>query len=578
VENDEDMMKTRLHSVVILISAALLIVPIRASTFARQSEPVTLYDAISKDSPLSPAIFDPNSGYNMMLRPLYLGLTNVDPVTGSVIPKLATGWEVSENGHVWTFTLRDDVPWVRWDPAAGEVTVLRTVTAHDVAYGIQRVCDPRIETMYVELIDRLIAGCNALAARPVSQVTDADYDLVQVRALDDTTLEIHLQYAAGYFLTLSGNPILSAVPREIIEEYGDDWTEPGILVTNGPFVLAEWRDGRNWTLASNPYLPADVRGPGNVERVVMTVLDSEEDVYQAYLTNQLDLAWVPFDHVQEALADPALAAQITYDYTPISTYYAFANDKAPFDNVHVRRAFSAAFDRERWCRDLYGDYSACTPMIHFTPSGVFGAPPIDEIGVGFDPDYAREQLALAGYPGCEGFPEILGLAWEDSAVVYTVLAAQLEDVLGCDPALIRAEEVQSDEMFDRIDPASPEEYRPNMWIGGWYADYPDANSFLGDFLHCEGANDLKRPCSEVDDLIDQAAAASDPLVRNDLYRDIEERFFGPAGEFPLIPIHTGISWQLAKPWLEGPSGSAASRADYDWYTVDQAAQLAARGE
>ena len=570
-------MTTRLTTIVILISVTLLAMPSGSSAFARQSEPVTLYLSTTFNDMASPAMFDPVQYIGFEADSLFLGLATVDPTSGYIIPELAADWNISGDGRVWTFTLRDDVPWVRWDPAAGEAAILRTVTAYDAAYGLQRACDPRIGTGSALLLERLIVGCNTLAARATNEVTDEDYALVMAQALDDTTLEVHLQYAAGHFLNLVANPILKAVPREIIEQYGDNWTQPGTLVTNGPFVVDEWRDGGGYTLVRNPYLPADLCGPGNVERVVMAVRDSVEDSFQAYLTNQVDQQWVPPDHRQEVMADPELAAQISYDYELTTFVLALANDKAPFDDVHVRRAFSAALDRARFCHDFYGDTFGCVPMIHFTPPGIFGAPPIDEVGVGFDPDYAREQLALAGYPGCAGFPEYLALGWEGSSGGFTYLADRLREVLGCDPDLMRVEEAPFEQMLNRVDPASPDEYRPHMWVIGWLGDYPDANAYLGDGLHCEADNSFKRPCSEVDDLIDQAAAETDLLERTELYRDIEDRFFGRDGIFPVIPMDVYVYWILTKPWVEGPPAHVFGFSFYDWYTIDQAAQLAARG-
>ena len=67
---------------------------------------------------------------------LFLGLTAQNPMTSDIEPELATGWEVSADGLVWTFTLRNDVPWVRWDPVTGTGEVLRMVTAHDAAFAI----------------------------------------------------------------------------------------------------------------------------------------------------------------------------------------------------------------------------------------------------------------------------------------------------------------------------------------------------------------------------------------------------------------------------------------------------------
>jgi ABC-type oligopeptide transport system substrate-binding subunit len=121
-----------------------------------------------------------------------------------------------------------------------------------------------------------------------------------------------------------------------------------------------------------------------------------------------------------------------------------------------------------------------------------------------------------------------------------------------------------------------------MWQLFWIPDYPDANNWVGDVLSCNSDNSFMRPCSEVDDLILQAAAEPDLATRAELYRDIEERFFGPEGEHPMIPLYMH-GWNLmVKPWLDGPFATDGIGfwvgLHYDWYTIDQAAQLAARGE
>jgi ABC-type oligopeptide transport system substrate-binding subunit len=69
-------------------------------------------------------------------------LTALDPQTGEVKPRLAEEWQVSPDGLVWTFRLRDDVTWVQYDPESGEAAKRRQVTAHDVVYGTRRTIDP----------------------------------------------------------------------------------------------------------------------------------------------------------------------------------------------------------------------------------------------------------------------------------------------------------------------------------------------------------------------------------------------------------------------------------------------------
>jgi oligopeptide transport system substrate-binding protein len=548
-----------------------------ASTW--QTEPVTfygfnLYPLLSLDPQL--ASDNPSIG---AVENLFLGLTDLHPVTNEAVPELATSWTISEDGLLWTFFLRDDVPWVRWNPVTQEAEILRMVTAYDVAYGIQRLCDPRLEAGYIGTAVSIISGCHALANMPLNEITEADYDRVQVRALDDTTLEIRLRFAAGYFLSMSTMWIFRPVPREIIEEHGAAWTEVGTLVTNGPFMLDERIDGVRRVFVRNPYLPADLRGPGNVERVIITEIEDFSSGLALYRDHQLDSAVVPPAEVPAMLADPAYADQLVpfYDYTV--PYFGFTYDKPPFDNVHARRAFAAIVDRQRFIEEEVS-LAFAAPMIHFTPPGMFGAPPIDQVGVGYNPDYAREQLALAGYPDCQGFPPITILVAGDDPAWGEFLAESAEAVLGCPPDRFHTEAMPFPGFFDTIDITLPPEKRPEVWTLLWAPDYPDASNWVGDVLSCEMQPPTKRPCTEVDDLITQAAAESDPAARAALYYDIEERFFGPEGEHPIIPLYLGGGYALFKPWLSGPLATDGffGGTHYDWRTIDRAAQLAARGE
>ena len=183
-----------------------------------------------------------------------------------------SAWTISDDGLVWTFTVRDDVPWVQWDPAKHRPSILRMVTAGDIEYGIKRACDPRVESEYGYVVAGTVAGCaDALAISP-AQFTDADRDLVQVTAPDDTTLQVTLNFPASYFLSQTTMWVFRPVPQEIVEQYGDDWTRLGALTTNGPFVIDELSRTRR-VLLRNPYIPADLTGPGNVERLIISTAE-----------------------------------------------------------------------------------------------------------------------------------------------------------------------------------------------------------------------------------------------------------------------------------------------------------------
>lgn len=62
----------------------------------------------------------------------------------------------------------------------------------------------------------------------------------------------------------------------------------------------------------------------------------------------------------------------------------------------------------------------------------------------------------------------------------------------------------------------------------------------------EAGNYLGRECSEVDNLIVEAAATFDPAKRTELYSEIEEILFGPEGEFPIVPLFQWSSYGLVQ--------------------------------
>ncbi|MCS6872923.1 MAG: ABC transporter substrate-binding protein, partial [Anaerolineae bacterium] len=219
------------------IGEALLIL---SSPLLQSPEPVTLYTASTGlIATLDPQVAQ-DSASIAIIENLFLGLTDFDPKTNTIRAELATSWQANEAGDVWTFTLRSDVPWVRYNPATGETTEVRKVTAQDFVYGIRRGCDPRLGSYYSQIAASLIKGCDTVFNKGADQIRPEDLEQVGVRALSDTQLEVTLQAAFGFFLPASSMWIFRATPRETIEEFGDQWTEPGNIVTNGAFMLQEW--------------------------------------------------------------------------------------------------------------------------------------------------------------------------------------------------------------------------------------------------------------------------------------------------------------------------------------------------
>lgn len=547
----------------------------------RQNVPVQRDTAASSEiSSLDPQIASDQISI-APIENLFLGLTDYDPITSAVNPEVASSWTIAPDNVTWTFNLRTDVNWLRWDPASDSATIVRPVVASDFVYGIKRGCDPRLGGYYGTISAKVIKGCDVVNQTPTELVTDdlVYGDTIAVSAPDDTTLVVQLQFAAGFFFSMTPMWMLRAVPQEVIEEFGDEWTAPGNIVTNGPYVVDELTRGVRRVFIRNENLPADLfSGTGNIEIINQQVIEDGGTIYSLYLNNQLDASLVPSAELQNILGDPELSQEVIQIFALSVFYFAFGHDKAPFDNEHARRAFGAVIDRQAFIDQVLG--GSAIPMIHFTPPGMAHAPPINEIGVGFDPEYAKAEMEAAGYPNCEGFPNVNMATYTGAGNWADFWASAAEEYLGCDPSLFNVEQLEFSVLLEIIDADTPTQDRPNAWTLGWGPDYGDANNWVNDVLSCTADNAFMRSCTEVDDLINEAARESDPTVRDQLYAEIEEAFFGPEGDYPIAPIFMDTSFNLIKSWYTGPFESDGLFGGPHWgaYSIDMAAKLAARGE
>lgn len=512
----------------------------------------------------------------------FLGLVDLSPETSAARPEVATEWSVSDDGLTWTFTLRDDIPWVHWNPETQEARVMRMITAEDVVTGTRRACNATLGGSYGPVTASFIAGCSEVlaSADPTTELMEG----VGVRAVDEHTVEFTLVAPTGFFPAVASLWTLRPVPGELIEEFGPQWIEVGNAWYSGPFLVDSYTAGVGRTMIRNPFMPDDLRGPGNVDRVELLVINDSSTLLSLYLSGQLDMVrsgGIPEGELANVRDNTELADQLLFITGTAIDYLSFNNGKPPFDDVHVRRAFSAAIDRESIINDAAGGLG--TPIIHITPPSMPGAPPIDQVGVGYDPEWAVEQLNQSPYPGCQGFPEVFSVSQPGRRTRYVEFLIQTwSTVLGCDPALFRNEVIEDfSNMIPVISISNAMDARPHWHPIGWGPDYPDSNNWVGDILKCDIDNAFtSRPCSEVDDIIQQAREETDPEVRTELYAQIEEMFFGPDGVYPVAPIRLSSNYGLYQTYIEGPieTDGQVGGEHWDWYTIDKAAQTAVRGE
>lgn len=557
--------------------------------------PVTVHLNLGTE-PLSidPSLVIDNAGVDIVEN-LFLGLTGFDEA-GNVEPELATGWSASEDGLTWTFSLRDDVRWVRYTPSAG-VVPLEPVTADDVVFAVRRTCDPRTGSDYA-FVNYIIAGCQALhKADPGTLAADrlqALVDGVAVKALDEYTVQFTLEAPAGYFPAIAGLWVNRPQHRPTVEQYGARWTEPGYIVTNGPYVLAGWFHGDHMTLLRNPLWPGWSQAPGNIERVELAMLPDDSAAFARYQAGEMDSVTVPPAALAQAKEDPTLSQELTVFPMPCTEYYGFTHTRPPMDNVLVRRALSAAIDRQTLVEQVTrgGEIPANT----FAPPTVFGsaagdptiapwALPESQGGWGYAQalEQARSWLAEAGYPGGEGFPPLLLMhnAAESRALIAQAVADMWRNGLGIE---VQVESREWRDYLTLLNSAEPAEALPHVWRLGYCGDYPDQNNWLHEVFNTDqGANLLRWQATanaplapdgrSFDQLTDAARRSTDPEERKALYREAERILSDTAAAFAPLYYYNVVN--VTKPYLRRTFYTLGGNRFETW-TLDWAAKLAAQ--
>lgn len=515
---------------------------------AEPREPVALDISLSGALPnLDPGVADSETQQDLAQN-LFVGLTNYNAETYTIEPELAERWEIGPDGRTWTFHLRDDVNWVRPNrplPGSGDnlwsAAAVRPVTADDVVFAVQRLCARDVESPQAFALF-IIEGCERVFTN--LERTDADRAAISIRAVDPTTLEVRLTRPAGYFLTLTSMPFFRPVPCDLAEELesewlnsagdmGTGWQTPDNLITSGPFFPVSGQiTSRNMTLHRNPLWP--LPRAGNIDVVNVSFLEDELDAYELWNDRVLDFAPLPAEEREAFLKRAPGKAQLIPD--PVLFYVAFDFGSQVFREPEARRAFSAAIDRQRLVEEINDERGL--PMRHAGVPEAVAAIPVDEVGVGYSPDYARLQMAASTFRSCKLMPEVRMLV--SSADLSLRLAELIRDMwveeLECLPESISIEQVQFGELLAAT--ARDALGRPDLWELAWAPTMPDTHNLLSDLLHCEDSeNRQNRDCSEADTLLRQAGTATDPAERAALYRQAEGLFFNENGIFPIAPLY-----------------------------------------
>ena len=147
------------------------------------------------------------------------------------VPTAAESIERSEDGLTVTFVLRDGLKWTNGDP----------VTAEDFEYAWKRTVSPELGADYAYQFYGIVGAQEYNSCDPKKDKCDALRDKMAVNAVDEKTLEVKLTSPQPWFEQQVAHHSFLAVHRATVEQFGDRWTEPANIVTNGPFKLERWQ-------------------------------------------------------------------------------------------------------------------------------------------------------------------------------------------------------------------------------------------------------------------------------------------------------------------------------------------------
>lgn len=505
----------------------------------------------ASDIPTIDPALSTDTSSNQIIQLIYMGLTMQNEVTAEVENGVATKIEKSEvadDGSIkYTYTIRTDIPWVRYNAETEEVEPVvdcdgnvRFLTAHDFEYAIKRSAAPETASDYAYMVGDYVVG----AADYFAGVEGVTADDVMVKAVDDATLEITwvAEFAANNMI--AGIWTYNAVPSWVIdgdeacdlEGAGELWASIENVQSYGPYAAKEWIHDDSFTVIKNPYWPADIEAvpQAKIEEVVFRILDSSAALAEFESGNLTGMSEVPTSELDRLKADPELSEALSIGEDMCTYYYGF-NTTAQFVNdARVRRALSMAIDRQSLVDNV--TKAGQVPAQWFSRPGLLAAPTLKDhpdLGVKFDPEGAK--ALIEEYMADEGIEdpmditvEIVHNSNENHQRIAVAVQQMWKDNLGINALISNQEWAVYLKTIRSLD--TPQVYRL-----GWCQDYMDAANFLNDSVSSGGSANptvdgipgakptggLMWYNEEYEKLVDTAQTLTDTAERLDLYAQAE---------------------------------------------------------
>jgi peptide/nickel transport system substrate-binding protein len=414
------------------------------------------------------------SAFNIMNQ-VYQGLVKIDQKTQEIVPSIAKSFEVSADGRVYTFKLRDDVFF--HDDSAFLNGIGRQVKADDVVKCFTLLCEPYLYNQnYAYVIDLIRGGrihYDFIRSNP-----NTPHQLEGVKKISDFEVQIELEFAAPTFMTILTHPCCWIFPSELLS-YGEDvdtW-----CIGTGPFKARTVKMNEVFILERNAkYWGKDKMGNElpYLDAIRCNFVFSEDEQLRQFMKGNLDLLLkVPFENIAEFEAK-SMASGENPPYRIITQrglrveYYGFQHRSDLFSDVRVRRAINYAIDRNYIVDNVLKGYGMPATYGFVPPSmPLFSADSVE--GFAYNPIRAQRMLHEAGYSGGKGFP-VLTLQLNDGNQTVLKVAEAVQEMLTRNLGItVELSVLPRQSHYEQI-----AQGEVAFWRDGWIADYPDPENFL----------------------------------------------------------------------------------------------------
>ena len=444
-----------------------------------------------------------------------------------IVPGAATEWSVDSTGKVWTFKLDPNLIWSDDTP----------VTADDYVATFRYGADPKHAWDFTWFFNGIIKNWDDAVGGKVA------LDQIGVKAVDAHTLQFETQDAAPYLPAMM--LYSQGLQKKALEAHGGLYnSDPATSVSDGPFILKEWRKGDRVVLEANPKYTG--KNKPLIQRIVNIGMAPNAQ-FAAYQAGELDYVdgslLSPADNDIIA-ADTQLTRETHPHYGDFRTDYLFFDEQnPPFNNLKVRQAFSHVVPRDDLIKQIIKPSQGIPAFSFLMP----GFPAANSDGLkeiqNYDVEKAKQLLTEAGFPNGQGFPKItLWLRNENQTrqAVAQAIAASIKQNLGIDV------DVSNKEFKTYMDALNAKPTQIQFGMVSYGFDFLDPSNMLGVWLS-GGRHNWNN--TQFDDMVKKAASfTGDPATRTKMFQDAERLLVSDVGG--VFIYHRTVA-DLYKGYLKG---------------------------